>query len=55
MILKIKPPCPKCPYKTGIIKTLINLCSHCKENAYQSFEWFQKNNKNNRILKSESK
>ena len=39
-----KPPCPKCPYKLGIVKTLINPCPQCKLNGFQSFEQFQKYN-----------
>ena len=34
--------CSKCPYKLGIIKTLINPCPECKLNGYQSYEWFRK-------------
>jgi len=39
---KIKPPCPKCPYKLGLVKTLVNPCPNCKMNDYKSFERFQK-------------
>ena len=42
-LLKLKKkPCAKCPYKLGIIKTLINPCPECKLNSYQSYEWFKK-------------
>ena len=39
---RIKPPCPKCPYKLGIVETLVNPCPECKMNDYNSYEWFQK-------------
>jgi len=42
IIYIIKPPCPKCPYKLGLVKTLVNPCPNCKMNGYKSFEWFQK-------------
>ncbi len=42
MIDKIKPPCPKCPYKLGLVHTSVNPCPQCKENNYQLFEQFQK-------------
>ena len=27
-------PCPTCPYKRGIVKTLVNPCPQCKRNNY---------------------
>ena len=43
--IKLKrKPCRKCPYKLGIVKTLVNPCPHCKLNGYQMFEQFQKHN-----------
>ncbi len=42
IITKIKPPCSKCPYKSGLIETLVSPCVSCKENAYKTFEEFQK-------------
>ncbi len=41
-IYKVKPPCPKCPYKLGIIKTPVNPCPQCKLNGYQAFEQFRR-------------
>ena len=38
---KIKAPCSKCPYKLGIIKTVINPCPQCKMNNYQTYERFK--------------
>ena len=35
-------PCAKCPYKLGIIKTLINPCPQCKNSAYSTFKHFIK-------------
>lgn len=37
-----RKPCPKCPYKLGLIQTVQNPCPECKLNSYQSYEWFQK-------------
>lgn len=36
------PPCAKCPYKLGLVHTVVNPCPYCKENDYQTFERFQK-------------
>ena len=42
LINKIKPPCAKCPYKLGWVKTPINPCPQCKRNDYDSYERFLK-------------
>lgn len=42
LIDRLKPPCPKCPYKLGLVKTVVNPCPRCKDNGYQSFERFQR-------------
>lgn len=42
LIHQVNPPCAKCPYKLGLVQTLINPCPKCKENGYQTFERFQK-------------
>ena len=42
MISRLKPPCPKCSYTLGLVHTLVNPCSKCKENGYQMFEQFQR-------------
>lgn len=34
-------PCAKCPYKLGLVHTVVNPCPQCKENGYQTFEKFQ--------------
>lgn len=39
---KINPPCLECPYKLGIIKTVVNPCPKCKLNGYWTFEQFRK-------------
>lgn len=41
LIHHMNPPCSKCPYKLGLVQTLINPCPQCKENGYQTFERFQ--------------
>lgn len=38
---KVKPPCNKCPYTLGLIRTVTNPCPLCKENNYQMFEHFR--------------
>jgi len=35
-------PCAKCPYKLGLVHTVVNPCPQCKEDGYQTFERFQK-------------
>ena len=35
-------PCAKCPYKLGLVHTVVNPCPQCKANGYQTFERFQK-------------
>jgi len=37
----IVPPCDKCPYKLGLIKTFVSPCPGCKDNGYQTFENFK--------------
>ena len=41
LIHHITPPCAKCPYKLGLVHTVVNPCPQCKENGYQTFERFQ--------------
>ena len=50
-----KKPCAKCPYKLGMIKTLINPCPQCKLNGYQSYEWFLKLPWQEKVPKSRDK
>lgn len=33
-------PCTKCPYKLGIVKTLVNPCHQCKLNNYNAYKQF---------------
>lgn len=42
---KLIPPCSKCPYKLGQIKTLVNPCPQCKRNGYSSFGIFSEKQK----------
>ena len=32
-----KVPCEKCPYKLGLIKTLVNPCPQCQLNNYRTY------------------
>ncbi len=38
----IKPPCPECPYKQGIIRTVKDPCPECKMDGYKTYERFIK-------------
>jgi hypothetical protein len=40
IIEAVNPPCSKCPYKQGIIHTLMNPCPECKTNGYKAYEQF---------------
>lgn len=31
-------PCAKCPYKLGLVKTLVNPCPQCKKNHYRTYD-----------------
>lgn len=42
LIDQVKPPCAKCPYKLGLVHTVVDPCPQCRENGYQMFERFQK-------------
>ena len=34
------PPCATCPYKLGLIRTLVNPCPNCKANNYAAYDRF---------------
>ena len=38
-----KAPCAKCPYKLGLIKTLVNPCPECRLNGYSMYKTFTEN------------
>lgn len=42
LIYRIKPPCPDCPYTLGLVRTFTNPCPTCRENGYQTYEWFKR-------------
>lgn len=52
LLHQIKPPCDKCPYKLGLVQTLINPCPQCKANGYQTFERFKNQTSQTRNEKS---
>ena len=37
----IRPPCPKCPYTLGLIRTTISPCPQCKADGYQAYKRFK--------------
>lgn len=41
LIYRIKPPCPKCPYRLGQVQALVNPCSQCKKDGYSMFGCFR--------------
>lgn len=41
-MLKTIKPCTRCPYKLGLVKTLVNPCLQCKLNGYKTFEEMNK-------------
>ena len=42
LLYKVKPPCDKCPYKLGLVHTVVNPCPQCKANGYNAYERFIK-------------
>jgi len=42
LIHHMNSPCAKCPYKLGLVHTVVNPCPQCNESGYQTFERFQK-------------
>ena len=41
-LYQVKPPCDKCPYKLGLVRTVVNPCPQCKANGYKTYERFTK-------------
>lgn len=35
-----KPPCAKCPYTLGQVRTLVNPCPGCERDGYSMYEVF---------------
>lgn len=42
LLYKLYPPCPRCPYRLGLIKTTVNPCPQCKMNGYNSYITYRK-------------
>lgn len=42
LLYQIKPPCHRCPYRLGIVKTVVNPCPGCRLDGYQPYERFRK-------------
>ena len=40
--VKMIKPCAKCPYKLGLVQTLVNPCPQCRLNGYNMAEVFKK-------------
>ena len=36
----VKPPCEKCPYKLGLVRTMADPCPECRANGYKAYEMF---------------
>ncbi|MDE7312600.1 MAG: hypothetical protein K2N87_13420 [Eubacterium sp.] len=41
ILQQIKPPCPRCPYKLGLVQMVVSPCPQCKSNRYQMFALLQ--------------
>lgn len=41
ILYMMKPPCSRCPYKLGLVHTVVNPCPQCKENGYKTYEQFK--------------
>lgn len=44
LIHQINQPCAMCPYRLGLVHTVVNPCPQCEENGYQMYEHFQGKN-----------
>ena len=39
-LYRLKAPCGKCPYKLGLVRTIVNPCPQCKADNYRTYERF---------------
>ena len=39
--ITLNPRCAKCPYKLGVVKTLVNPCLRCRINGWRTFGHFR--------------
>ena len=39
-LYRLKAPCGKCPYKLGLVRTIVNPCPQCKADHYRTYERF---------------
>ena len=42
LISSIEPPCPKCPYALGLVRTTVSPCPQCRADNYQAYKHFKK-------------
>ena len=42
LICQMNPPCIRCPYQLGLVRTLVNPCPQCKRRGYEMFKRFVK-------------
>jgi hypothetical protein len=42
LLLLKKKPCSECPYKLGLVRTLVNPCPMCKLYNFKTYEKFLK-------------
>ena len=40
LLYLLKAPCGKCPYKLGLVRTIVNPCPQCKADNYRTYERF---------------
>lgn len=39
---KAEPPCSQCPYKLGLVETVVNPCPQCMLDGCRAYEWFMR-------------
>ncbi|MBR4210990.1 MAG: hypothetical protein IKR84_01200 [Oscillibacter sp.] len=42
ILRRLKAPCARCPYKLGLVRTLVNPCPQCRADGYAMFEQFRR-------------
>lgn len=42
LIYCIIPPCSKCPYTLGLVRTTVSPCPQCKSDGYRAYEQFKR-------------
>lgn len=40
LLYSINPPCKKCPYRLGLVRTVVDPCLRCRMNHYSMYDRF---------------